>query len=92
MVLPKGKTGDACSHAGSARLAVVTRSPQPKGDALVSDDERTEEHFKKAPIVLMFRPIAVDLLQRCLAFSWLTAEGVFKVVALGKAVTLKTAN
>lgn len=94
MVLPKGKTGSACSfHADSARLAVVTRSPQPKGDALESDDERTEEHFfNKAPIVLMFSPSAVDLFQRCLGFSWLTAEGVFKVVALGEAITLKTAN
>ncbi|WP_345327565.1 hypothetical protein [Novipirellula rosea] len=59
----------------------------------MSDDERTEEHFfKKAPIVLMFSPSAVDSVQWCLGFSWLTAEGVFKVVALGKVVTLKTAN
>jgi hypothetical protein len=43
--LPKGKTGSAWFHTrkDSARLAVVTRSLQPEGDALASDDERTEE-------------------------------------------------
>lgn len=53
MVLPKGETfseSDGNIDSQYARLAVVTRSLRPKGDALVSDDERTEEH-NIAPIV-----------------------------------------
>ena len=47
MVLSKGKTIVVRAHAriAIARLAVVTRSRRSKGDALASDDERTEEHL-----------------------------------------------